>query len=577
MTHVLPRNGPINVPITLGVDFFENGQLFDPYSIQPVRIYNSATGGTPLITITPDAYGVGQYRITWDAQATSTSLLPGIYYDEWEWTAQSGMSSHTQRYSFELTEEEDTGGGTTPPTTTTPETQEVGCRPKPTWIHRLGLQLVEDVGNGMGINLGWEEARTSDVDQQIHYNIYYSNTRFGVWTGGPDAITTARTVTINIPSGNAYYFAVKATEFDTDFDITDLTQVGTNAYQYPSSQTLLNDLPEEDDGYTISVDDVSGFPSNGELLIDTEIMRYSALDTVNNTFTIDPLDRAITQTTLAEHEAGTDVDLWYGIEDGNTIIRQGVADWLNQIPYKPDELGEYLVDEDGYRSVPEDHLTIKPPDENNIDFPGYDFCGYHRPSLQDTFKGECVNSYVGGEHGGYRGLDFQDRNLARLDVLLQVTGEPIILLRRKWTGKRCKCISLRREHQRTRCGSCFGTGFDGGYDRYVNPRAVSEEWTNTQGYIMIRYYPYIDDLKIEDSQGLTQTSDPSSWTLAVPTIKDRDIIIRFNEDGTEEFRYECLNVTRNKLFFGQTGKQEFKALRMDKTDVIYQFLLTTLV
>jgi hypothetical protein len=566
---VLPRNSPINVPITLGVDFFENGQLFDPYDIQPVKIYDSG-GGTPLITITPDAYGIGQYRITWDALATSSSLQPGIYSDVWTWTAQSGMPSRTQTYYFELTEEVEPEPPT--PTPTPPVTQEVGCRPKPSWIHRLGLQLVEDVGNGMGVDLGWEEARTSDTDQQIHYNIYFSNTRFGVWDA-PRAITTARRVTINIPPGNVYYFAVKATEFDTDFDISEMTQIGLNAYQYPTYQTLLNNVPAEDDGYRIQVSDVSEFPSNGELLIDTEIMRYSALDTANNEFIIDSLDRAITQTILAEHEAGTSVQLWRGIEDGNTIIRQGVSAWHQQYAYNPDEIGEYNVDEDGYRAVNEDILTtdLSASDENTIDFPNFDYCGYHRPSLQETFSGECVNSYVGGEFDGGRGLYFQDRNLARLDAMLQTTGEPVILLRRKWTGRRCKCISLRREHARTRCDRCFGTSFDGGYDRYLNPRAVSELWTNTQGFIMVRIHPFSDDLKIEDSQGLVQPSELTAWTINVPTLKDRDFIIRFNEDGTEEFRYEVLDVTRNKLLFGQSGKQEFRMRRHDKTDVIYQF------
>ena len=573
----LPRNGPINIPITLGVDFFENGQLFDPYSIQQVRIYGP-NGGTPLISITPDAYGVGQYRVTWDALSTSSSLEPGIYSDQWTWIAQSGMASKTQTYYFELTEaQEDTEEEETP-TPTEAVTQDVGCRPHPTWVHRLGLQLVEDVGNGTGIDLGWEEARPADYTHQIHYNIYFSNTRFGVLSSGPIAITTARRVTINIPPGNVYYFAVKATEFDTDFDITEMTQIGLNAYQYPQSQVLLNYLPEENDGYVIQVDDVSEFPSNGELLIDTEIIRYSSLNTTNNTFTVDTLDRAITQTILAEHEPGATVQLWRGIEEGNTIIRQGVAAWHQEYAYNPDEIGEYNVDEDGYRAVNEDILTtdLSVSDANTIDFPSYDYTGYHQPSIQDTLSGECVNSYVGGEFDGGRGLFFQDRNLARLDALLQVTGEPVILLKRKWTGRRCKCISLRREHQRTRCGRCFGTGFDGGYDRYVNQRAVSESWVNTQGYIMIRYSPYVDDLKIDGSQGLTQVTQPTSWTLSVPTIKDRDVIVRYDENFQEEFRYECLDVTRNKLLFGQTGKQEFRAIRLDKTDVIYQFLVETL-
>ena len=50
--------------------------------------------------------------------------------------------------------------------------------------------------------------------------------------------------------------------------------------------------------------------------------------------------------------------------------------------------------------------------------------------------------------------------------------------------------------------------------------------------------------------------------------------MRFNEDGTEEYRYEILSVTRNKLFFSESGKQEFRMLRHDKTDVIYTFNVT---
>ncbi len=88
---------------------------------------------------------------------------------------------------------------------------------------------------------------------------------------------------------------------------------------------------------------------------------------------------------------------------------------------------------------------------------------------------------------------------------------------------------------------------------------------------MIRTYPYSDDLKLESSQGLIQPSELTAWTIVYPTIKDRDIIVRFNEDFTEEFRYEVLDVTRNRLFFNQSGKQEFRMRRMDKTDVVYQY------
>ena len=93
---------------------------------------------------------------------------------------------------------------------------------------------------------------------------------------------------------------------------------------------------------------------------------------------------------------------------------------------------------------------------------------------------------------------------------------------------------------------------------------------------MARIHPYSDDLEIVGDQGLRHPSELTAWTITVPTLKDRDIIIRYDRDPDtgefiEEFRYEVLDVTRNKLFFGNTGKQEFRMRRHDKTDVIYQF------
>jgi len=215
-------------------------------------------------------------------------------------------------------------------------------------------------------------------------------------------------------------------------------------------------------------------------------------------------------------------------------------------------------------------------DESNIEFPSYDYTGYHKPSMQDLLSGECVRSYAGGEFNGSRGLFLQDRLLARLDMLLQTTGEEVILLKRIWVGKRCRCYRLRRENPGFRCSYCYGTGFEGGYERYVNSRPVSETSINTQGRILIRPDPYTDDLELVLDQGLRQPSEINAWTLPVPTIKDRDIIVRYDKDGIEEFRYECLSVNRNKTVFGQTGVQKFIMRRLDKTDVIYQYLITIL-
>ena len=43
-----------------------------------------------------------------------------------------------------------------------------------------------------------------------------------------------------------------------------------------------------------------------------------------------------------------------------------------------------------------------------------------------------------------------------------------------------------------------------------------------------------------------------------------------NQDGTEEWRYEIIDVTRNRSFLTQSGMQKFKAVRVRKTDPICQ-------
>lgn len=572
----MSRTGPINSPIQLCVNFYENGTLFDPYNVASVKIYDVATGSpTPLATLTPDGYSTGVYCVTWNALATSSSLEPGTYYDEWTWTGQSGMPSKSQRYSFTLTAAtSDSDDDET--TTTSAVTINAACRTPPSFIHRIGLRHVEEIGNGIGVGLAWEEARPADSNYQVFYNIYYADTRFDVFLE-PKQITADRSVVINIPSGNVYYFAIRATEFDTDVDITEMEQVSANTYQYPESQTLLVDLEESADGYRVAVSNTDGFPSQGELLIGTELLRYTSIDAVNNEFVVPDSGRAINSTNVSAHYSGDTVELWHGIEDGNTIIRQGIGSWHNQVPRDTDAIGEYNVDPDGYRANNEDIVTtdLGSTEDNTEDFSNYDFCGYHRPSLQALFSGQCQNTYVGGEFNGGRGLFFRDRNLARLDTQLQVTGEKVILLKRKWTGKRCKCMGFRREHQRTRCGQCYGTGFSEGYDRYLNPRAISESFVNTRGFILVRTYPFKDDLEIKYDQGLIQPSEITAWTITVPAIKDRDIIIRFNEDGTEEFRYEILNVTRSKLLFGEVGRQDFIMRRMEKTDIIMTYDIST--
>jgi hypothetical protein len=212
-------------------------------------------------------------------------------------------------------------------------------------------------------------------------------------------------------------------------------------------------------------------------------------------------------------------------------------------------------------------------DATNEDFPRYDYTGYHQTSILDYFSGRCIGSYAGGEYGcadGYgrfgtkiRGFNLENVNLQRQEMLLQTTGEPVVLLRRKWTGIRCNCFTHNNESPEARCPICFGTGFVTGFDQYLNERRSDRR-------ILVRFDPTTDDLSYKP-YGLEQNFMPNGWTLTVPAIKDRDVLIRFNEDGTDEFRYEILNVNRNKLLFSLSGAQKFQLQRLDKTDIIYQW------
>lgn len=124
---------------------------------------------------------------------------------------------------------------------------------------------------------------------------------------------------------------------------------------------------------------------------------------------------------------------------------------------------------DGYHQVLKDILStdLTASDAANVNFPAYDFAGYHRTDPVQLLTGVCVGSYIGGEHGcidGYgnfnivRGLNLQDENTQRQDVLLSITGRPAVLLRRMQTGITCACYLPSSEYPDDRCPKCFAAG-----------------------------------------------------------------------------------------------------------------------
>lgn len=198
--------------------------------------------------------------------------------------------------------------------------------------------------------------------------------------------------------------------------------------------------------------------------------------------------------------------------------------------------------------------------------PSYPYSGYHRTTIGDYLNGGGASPYSRQNHGGTesdrKGLYWYNRHVQRTEMMLQATGEPAILFRRKWTGEVCPCYDGRRGQARNRCDICFGTGFVGGYVRYVNCR-------EPEGRILLRVGPTEEDLDLQED-GMRQKFIPACWTLPEPIVRDRDVIILFDpETGEETWRYEILSVERNRGMFRRFTLQKFNLHQFEKTDPIY--------
>ena len=208
------------------------------------------------------------------------------------------------------------------------------------------------------------------------------------------------------------------------------------------------------------------------------------------------------------------------------------------------------------------------------DYGSYEYSGWHKST---------ISSYLDGMHGSpysrqYNskgelvacGINWYDRMVQQQEMLIQSTGEPVVLLRRKWTGELCPCYNKPRNRAEGRCPICFSTGYVGGYVRFINTK-------ESNGRIWIRLSPNLEDLKSQE-HGMWQENEPSGWTLPTPTLRDRDVIIRYDPaTGDESWRYEIQSVTRNQGFFNVHTSQQFTMKRLDKTHPINAVRLVDLL
>jgi hypothetical protein len=228
---------------------------------------------------------------------------------------------------------------------------------------------------------------------------------------------------------------------------------------------------------------------------------------------------------------------------------------------------------DGYKQVPIDYLSTddSAADAANVTFPPYDYCGYHRTDPVLLLNGTCVGSYIGGQMGGidangnyslYRGMSLQQQNTQREALELSVTGQPAVLIKRQQSGIVCSCYLSTSEYPDDRCPFCYGTKFVFGYEQYFNP-------LESDGRILVRLGPTAENLRMQEA-GLESTFPLDMWTLTVPTVKTRDVIVLFDQDDNESFRYEVGDVIRNNTILGLDGGQHLKTFRIRKTDPAYQ-------
>jgi hypothetical protein len=443
---------------------------------------------------------------------------------------------------------------------------------------RAGTDAVASLGDGYTINVKWFQAYPDKPTDKILYHIYFSTVKENVFTEGVKYVSFDGSLQANIIDlvpGQEYFFAVRPVSYDPNVfnPEIELPTAYDNLKFYPHS-LLRQDMT--DTQLFVPLIDVEGFPNVGVVIVGAELIQYLAVDHFNNNLILtSPTQRGINDTHVRSH-AINGFDGYYYQNPSVRLFALGEDSRWDRI-FVCQSRFEYpnfaMTVLDGYHQVAKDLLStdLSAADAANVTFPMYDYSGYHRTDPVQLLNGTCVGSYIGGEQGcidGYgnvqilRGLSLQDQNTQRQDVLLSVTGRPAVLIKRVQTGITCSCYLASSEYPDDRCPLCYGTKFVFGYEQYFNPR-------RSDGRIMVRPGPTDENTKMYEA-GLESEFPLGLWTLAVPTIKTRDVIVLFDQDDNEEFRYEVTTVTRNNTVIGQEGGQLFKVMRIRKFDPAYQ-------
>lgn len=443
---------------------------------------------------------------------------------------------------------------------------------------RVGLDAASSLGDGYSINIRWFQAYPTITTNKIAYHIYYSTIKENVFSEGVKFVSVDDALEANIidlSPGQEYFFSVRPVEYNpTNYNLANILPVAHDNLRFYPSSLLRSSMT--DSSLIIPLIDVEGFPAAGVVKVGVELIQYSAVDTVSKNLLLTSLNQRGFDFTYARSHAVDGYDGYYTWNPIVTIFTSGEDSeydriFVSQCRFEYPNFSFTIMD--GYKQVLQDTLStdLAASDAFNVTFPMYDYAGYHRTDPSQLLNGTCVGSYIGGEMGcidGYgniqvlRGFSLQEQNNQRQEILLNIDGRPAVLIKRVQRGIVCSCYNASSEYPDDRCPFCYGTKFVFGYEQYFNPR-------RSDGRILVRPGPTEENLKIYEA-GLESEFPVDLWTLTVPTIKTRDILVMFDMDDNEEFRYEVMGVTRNNTIAGLQGGQKFKAMRIRKTDPAYQ-------
>lgn len=124
----------------------------------------------------------------------------------------------------------------------------------------------------------------------------------------------------------------------------------------------------------------------------------------------------------------------------------------------------------------------------------------------------------------------------------------------------CHCVDpVSLQSSNMRCPQCYGTTFEGGYDRYYN---VEDEF----GYVQIRQRFSPKTLALKE-QGFMVSNQAEFWSIPTPVMKDKDIVEQV--EGTKKTqRFWITNWNLHSVGLHDTS-QVFQMTELTQTDPAY--------